>query len=325
MKALNAMPEEIYDPHNIIKFSELPAMSYEKTCITIGNFDGVHLGHQAIISQMVNQANSRGNPLIVITFFPNPYDYFNPQINSFYLSTPEEKEALLLGLGVDHVLTFLFDQDFANLKPEEFLSILKNKLAIKTLVVGEDFALGKNRQGTIPVLREIGQNLSFKLKVLPSVELGDKEISSTKVRKLLDDGNVGEAANFLGRYYGISGVIIQGSGRGAKIGLPTTNILHWPKKKLPATGVYATHVKLLGKHYQGITNVGYRPTFENQTLPNIETHIFEFDDEIYGEKMTLEFIEKIREEKKFSGVDAFLAQIEEDKAVARRIFKNEQK
>lgn len=311
------------DQHKIIKFSELSQMPYEKTCITIGNFDGVHLGHQAIISKMVNQANSAGNPLIVITFFPNPYDYFNPQIKSFYLSTPEEKESLLLGLGVSHVVTFKFDQDFANLDPRDFLFELKIKLALETLVVGEDFALGKDRKGTIPVLKNIGKDLSFTIKVLPSVKLGDKEISSTKVRKTLDEGDVTEAAKFLGRYYGISGIVTHGADRGSRIGLPTANIFHWPKKKLPAIGVYATHVLLRGKHYQGITNVGYRPTFENQTHPNVETHIFNFDDEIYGEVMKLEFVEKIRDERKFSGVDAFLAQIERDKAAARKIFRYE--
>ncbi len=308
------------DPRISIEFSDLPAIFTRKACITIGNFDGVHLGHQAIISKMVKLANSRGNPLMVITFFPNPFDYFNPDVNSFYLSTPEEKEELLLNLGVDQVFTFKFDSDFANLLPIVFLSELKHKLGLETLVVGEDFALGKNRQGTISVLKKIGEELTFRVKVLTTIKLGDKAISSTKVRNLLDDGDVVEAAALLGRYYGISGVVIHGSDRGARIGLPTANILHWPKKKLPATGVYATHVTLRGMDFKGITNVGYRPTFEDQSLPNIETYIFDFDDEIYGEAMRLEFIERIREEKKFSGVDAFLAQIEQDKATARRIF-----
>ena len=317
------MSKIIKDQHTIIEFSELNPLPYQKTCITIGNFDGVHLGHQAIISQMVNQANSQGNPLIVITFFPNPYDFFNPHVKSFYLSTPEEKETLLLGLGVGHVLTFKFDQGFADLKPKAFLSELKKKLAFETLVVGEDFALGKNRQGTIPVLKDIGRNCSFNLKVLPSVHLGKEEISSTKVRKRLDEGDVAGAAKLLGRYYGISGIVTHGSDRGSRIGLPTANILHWPKKKLPQIGVYATHVTLRGERYHGITNVGYRPTFENQALPNVETHIFNFNDQIYGEDMKVSFIEKIREEKKFSGVDAFLAQIERDKETARKIFDDE--
>lgn len=317
------MSKDLYDLQNTIDFFDLTPLPYEKTCITIGNFDGVHLGHQAIISQMVEQANANGKPLIVITFCPNPSDFFNPNIQSFYLSTPEEKEARLLKLGVDRVLTLKFDQDFANLNPEEFLLGLKEKLALETLVVGEDFALGKNRQGTIPVLREIGEKLSFELKVLPSVRLGSKDISSTKVRKLLDQGKVDEVADLLGRHYAISGIVTHGSDRGARIGLPTANITHWPKKKLPAIGVYATHVDLRGENFRGITNVGYRPTFENQAKANVETFIFDFNNDIYGEAMKLSFIDKIRDEQKFSGVDAFLAQIERDKTTAQRIFRND--
>ncbi|MDY6846793.1 MAG: bifunctional riboflavin kinase/FAD synthetase [Chloroflexota bacterium] len=319
------MLKDSYDLENTIDFFKLPPLSYEKTCITIGNFDGVHLGHQAIISQMVEQANSNGKPLIVITFLPNPFDFFNPDIQSFYLSTPKEKKRRLLGLGVDQVLTFKFDRSFANLTPDEFLSGLKDKLALETLVVGEDFTLGRNRQGTIPVLRNIGERLSLKIKVLPSVKLGNRDISSTKVRKLLDQGEVGKAADLLGRYYSISGVVTHGSDRGAKIGLPTANITYPPKKKLSAIGVYATYVDLRGEKHQGITNVGYRPTFENQATVNIETFIFDFSDNIYGEKMKLSFVAKIREEQKFSGVDEFLAQIERDKARARRIFKDDEK
>lgn len=317
--------KDLSESHEVINFFDLAPLPYEKTCITIGNFDGVHLGHQAIIAKMVKQANAQGNPLIVITFFPNPFDFLNPHINSFYLSTPAEKTSQLLALGVDRVLTFEFERDFANLTPREFLSALKKNLGFVTLVVGEDFELGKNRQGTTSVLEKIGEDLSFDLKVLSEVKLGDKEISSTKVRVSLDEGNVREAAALLGRYYGVSGIVTHGSDRGSKIGLPTANIAHWTKKKLPATGVYATLVNLRDNIFQGVTNVGFRPTFEDQELPNIETYIFDFDEDSYGEKMRLEFVEKIREEQKFSGVDALLAQIEHDKVKAQRILQNEQK
>ncbi|MDF1519782.1 MAG: bifunctional riboflavin kinase/FAD synthetase [Brevefilum sp.] len=324
MKTIMMMLKDSYDLQNTIDYFELTPLPYQKTCITIGNFDGVHLGHQAIILQMVQQANANGKPLIVITFFPNPSDFFNPHLQSFYLSTPEEKEAHLLRLGVDRVLTFKFDRDFANLTSDVFLTGLKENLALETLVVGEDFALGKNRQGTIPVLEEIGKKLSFKLEVLPSVRLGSKDISSTKIRKLLDQGQVDEVADLLGRYYAISGIVSHGSDRGARIGLPTANITHWHKKKLPAIGVYATQIEMRGKSYRGITNVGYRPTFENQEIANIETFIFDFNDDIYGEEMKVSFIAKIRDEQKFSGVEAFLAQIERDKAAAQRIFRNDE-
>jgi riboflavin kinase/FMN adenylyltransferase len=316
---------DLHGLKSAIRFPELPVLPYEKSCITIGNFDGVHLGHQAIISKMVRRANARGNPLIVITLFPNPYDFFNPDIRSFYLSTPKEKEQRLLDLGVDRVLSFQFDREFANLSPQEFLSALKDKLGVSTLVVGEDFALGKNRAGTPPVLKDIGKSLNFKVKVLSQVTIWDKEISSTRVRKLLDEGKVRAAASLLGRYYSLSGLVTYGSSRGSKIGLPTANIDYWKKKKLPAVGVYATKARINQEDYEGITNVGYRPTFEIQDEPNIETYIFDFSENIYEEKFELAFVEKIRDEQKFSGVEDLLAQIEKDKQTARRIFENEQK
>lgn len=307
---------------NIIDFQALTALSYADSCITIGNFDGVHLGHQAIISKMVQAANHLNRPVLVVTFFPNPYVFFNHPEQPFYLSTPEEKEAQMLALGVDRVITFRFNREFANLIPEVFLSALKEKLGLGVLVVGQDFALGKGRQGTIPVLEEIGQAQAFKVETIPQIQTEEKEISSTMIRQLLDTGAVDRVAELLGRLYNLAGEVTHGSDRGARIGLPTANIDHWPQKKLPAVGVYATLVNLHGETYQGITNVGYRPTFEKQKLVNVETHILEFDGNIYGEKINLAFIQKLRDEQKFSGVDAFLAQIERDKAKAKRIFRH---
>lgn len=309
---------------SIIKFFELKRLPFADSFITIGNFDGVHLGHSAIIHEMVTKAQEQNNPVLCLTFFPNPSDYFNSGDTSFYLSTPSEKEAQLLELGVDLVITFQFDQDFANLSPREFLLGLKQKLGLHTLIVGHDFALGKGRHGTIPVIESIGRELSFSIETIPPIILEGQAISSTKIRQYLEEGNVTGAADLLGRPYAISGVVIPGSDRGSRIGLPTANMTHWQKKQLPAVGVYATSVLLLDNEYQGITNVGYRPTFEEQALLNIETHILGFDGNIYGEKLQLKFIQKIRNEQKFSGVEAFLAQIEHDKTTARRIFSNDE-
>jgi riboflavin kinase/FMN adenylyltransferase len=299
-------------------------MSYDRSCITIGNFDGVHLGHQTIINQVVSRGKLKRKDVIVITFFPNPADFFSKSQKHFYLTSPAEKESILLELGVDEVVTFQFDQAFANLLPKTFLSVLKNKLGLDTLVVGYDFALGKNRQGTIPVLKTLGDEMGFKVEVLDSVRLDGQEISSTRIRKALERGDVSLARELLGRPYKITGEVTHGSDRGSRIGLPTANMTHWVKKQLPAVGVYATRPILFGKTYQGISNIGYRPTFEDQDKPNIETHILGFDGNIYGEKIELEFIEKIRDEQKFSGVEAFLAQIERDKATARRIFRHDE-
>jgi len=309
---------------NIIEFANLETFPYKDSCMTIGNFDGVHRGHQALINELARKASAHANPVIVITFFPNPSDFFQPNIDSFYLSTPAEKEAELCHLGIDRVITFRFDQDFANLTAREFLSALKQKLGLTLLVLGEDFALGKDRQGTIDVIRSIGQEMSFAVETIAPINLGSETISSTKIRQCLDEGNLACAAKMLGRPYAISGVVTQGSDRGSRIGLPTANMTHWSKKKLPAIGVYATRVVVNNGEYFGITNVGYRPTFEEQALPNIETHILDFDGNIYGETLEIKLIQKIRDEQKFSGVEAFLAQIERDKATARRIFSNDE-
>lgn len=307
----------------IIKFSELPQLPFSGSYITVGNFDGVHLGHQAILTWMKQKASRQNNPIIVMTFFPNPSDYFSPQNNFFYLSTPAEKEAHLLESGVDTVITFRFNYEFSELTASEFLTGLKQKLGLMVLVVGRDFVLGKDRQGTIPVIKSIGQVYDFSVETIKPVRMEGDEISSTKIRHRLDEGDVSGAASMLGRYYAITGEVAHGSDRGSKIGLPTANISHWQKKKLPAIGVYATRVFLRGNDYQGITNIGVRPTFEDQSPVNIETHILDFDGNIYGEKLKLEFIQKIRDEQKFSGLEAFLAQIERDKVTGRRILSDD--
>jgi len=309
---------------NIFDFFELSPLGFRDSYITIGNFDGVHRGHQAIICKMIQSAKEQNRPILIVTFFPNPADYFNPELDAFYLSTPKEKEGQLLKLGVDRVITFRFDRDFANLPPRAFLSGLKHNLGLSKLVVGQDFALGKNRAGTLPIIKEIGQEMSFSVETIEPVDLGGEEISSTKIRQRLAEGRVADAAEMLGRPYTVSGEVTHGSDRGSRIGLPTANLTPWKKKKLPAVGVYATRVLHRGIEYSGLSNIGFRPTFEKQTLPNMETHILGFDGNIYGEKLTLKFIGKIRDEQKFSGVDAFLAQIERDKDTARRIFSDDE-
>jgi len=313
------------DNHNInlINFFKLNPLIYSHSYISVGNFDGVHRGHRAVIKYMLWHAKPQEQPVIIVTFFPNPTDYFDHHDKDFYLSAPDEKEDFLRGLGVDEVFTFKFDQDFASLTPEAFLSGLKEKLGLDVLVVGRDFALGKERKGTVPIIKSIGEKLGFSVDMLSPINFKGTEISSTEIRQRLDKGDIRGAATFLGRYYSVSGEVTHGSDRGMRIGLPTANIAHWQRKKLPTVGVYATNVMLKGKKHQGITNVGFRQTFESQALPNVETYILDFEGNIYGEKLTVQFIEKIRDEKKFSGVETFLNQIERDKATARKIFKNE--
>ncbi|MCB2209614.1 bifunctional riboflavin kinase/FAD synthetase [bacterium] len=318
------MPDRVDPLTNIITFDNLQPHSYNSSCITVGNFDGVHRGHQAIIGDIVAAGKEKGKPVLVITFFPNPVEFFSGSKRPVYLTTPAEKEAILLQLGVDKVITFRFDRKFADLMPETFLSALKEKLGLGTLVVGYDFAMGKDRQGTIPVIRALGKEMGFSVEVMDAIEFEGEEISSTRIRQALDAGDVRLPQTMLGRPYTVSGEVAHGSDRGTRIGIPTANLAHWPLKMLPAVGVYATRATVLGNTYQGVTNVGYRPTFEDQEKPNIETHILDFDGNIYGEKFKLQFVEKIRDEQKFDGVDALIAQIERDKATARRIFNHDE-
>jgi riboflavin kinase/FMN adenylyltransferase len=308
---------------NVIDFFDLEPLSHTRSCITIGNFDGVHLGHQAIIRKMVRHAAGEQQPVIVVTFFPDPSDFFNPKREAFYLSTPSEKVRLLGQLGVDQVLTFHFTDQFSRLTAREFISVLVEKIGLDILVIGRDFALGKDREGTVPVIKSLGETMGFSVEIVERIELKEQEVSSTRIREFLAAGQVYQAAQLLGHPYFLSGAVTHGSDRGARIGLPTANIAPWPKKLLPAVGVYATRVMLEEKLYYGITNVGLRPTFEDQKTPNVETHILDFDCGIYGEELTLHFVQKIRDEQKFSGIADFLEQIERDKAAARKIFNHD--
>ena len=319
-----AMINDVHSDLTIFDFDKLQPLPFQDSLVTLGNFDGVHLGHQAIISRLVEKAQLTQQPVIVVTFYPNPSVYFKRREKPYYLLTPNRKEELLLELGVDAVVTFRFNGEFASLTPEEFLIGLKANLGMSSLVVGHDFALGKNRQGTIPVIREIGKKLSFDLEIIKPIIVGELDVSSTLIRQSLGKGDVRTAADMLGRPYSIAGEVSHGSDRGSRIGLPTANLFHWDGKKLPAVGVYATLIELNGQMHYGITNVGFRPTFESQSDVNIETHILDFDGNIYGEKMSVAFIQKIRDEIKFSGVDALLQQIEQDKISAREIFHHDQ-
>ncbi len=221
---------------NLIRFDNLPVLPYDKSVVTIGNFDGVHRGHQFIINEIVQKSFSNEMPSIVITFFPNPADFFGWTQEPYYLTTPEEKTSLIKALGVSEVITFQFDREFAGLSPEDFLQALKEKLGLQLLIVGNDFALGKNRVGTIPVIEQIGREIGFSVEAQNPVELGGGEISSTRIRQALDEGDMRSAMEMLGRPYSVSGLVTSGSDRGSRIGLPTANLDHWPRKNCLPSG-----------------------------------------------------------------------------------------
>lgn len=289
--------------------------------VAIGSFDGVHRGHQAIINDLVSQAHAAGSPAAVITFYPHPIVVLRNVQDPFYLTSPEERARLLFNLGVDMVITLPFSAEMAALTAEEFMQAVAKDLDLCTLWVGRDFALGRNRSGTVERLTEIGRDLGYTVRVIQSVTDQDEVISSSLIRKVITAGDVASAARLLGRYYAIPGMVIHGDGRGKGIGHPTANLQPWTEQLVPANGVYATWTWVKDVRFPSITNIGVRPTFEKRpVVPRIEAHLINYDGDLYGQPICLEFIERVRPEKRFQSIDDLVQQIHTDIERAREVF-----
>ena len=279
--------------------------------ITLGNFDGLHLGHQELIRMIIGRAKETGAVSIVVTFRPHPLKILAPEKCPPLISIYEEKIRLFEELGIDVLVKIPFTLDFAAMPPEDFVkNILCGKLGAKEILVGANYRFGKGRQGNVQTLREFGKKYGFSVNEVEQVSLMGEVISSTKIRDLLKNGEVEHASRLLGRNYAISGIVVKGDGRGRALGFPTANIA--PKHAIiPADGVYAVRLFVRDRSYEGIANIGSRPTFNKQGL-TIEVNVFNFDEDIYGEDISLYFIKRIREEKKFESVDALIQQINAD-------------
>ncbi len=289
--------------------------------VTIGSFDGVHIGHQIIVGNLAKAAHAVGEPAVVVTFFPHPAVVLRNIPNPYYLSTPDERAQLLNELGADVVITLPFDKEMAELGAEVFINLLHENLGMKQLWVGEGFALGKNRQGDINRLTELGKQYGYSVTALESVKLGEEIVSSSAIRKALSVGDVVHASDLLGRPYRISGEVVHGAGRGHRLGFPTANLQTDPIKMLPANGIYVTWTWWQRKRFPGVTNVGLRPTFNDHLLvPTIEPYVIDFDQNLYGENLLLEFIQFIRPEEKFATEDALIQRIQEDIRIANEVF-----
>ena len=289
--------------------------------LTIGNFDGVHLGHQALLADLIRLARQDNTRSVLLSFSPNPKVFFSGE-KGFYLSTPGEKTALLSRLGIDDVLIIAFEQKLANMAATDFMAELTRRINLKGLVVGEDFVFGHNRQGTTEVLAEFCEKQGIPFVVFPELMMDGEPVSSTRIRRALNDGKVDEARRLLGRPYAMCAKVISGEQIGKSIGVPTANLELDPDKFLPKRGVYATIAHLREKDYPAVTNVGVRPTFSEQEIVSVETLILDFNDDIYGEELRVEFIQCLRPEQKFDSVQALTQQIEKDKLITRRIFEN---
>ena len=290
------------------------------TVLTLGVFDGLHLGHQKIMEIVVRRAEAVEAIPTAITFDPHPRAVLYPENAPPLLQTLDQRLANFEVLGIEQAIIIRFNEKFADKDAEEFLrKIIHERLQAKEVYLGHGFAFGKNRGGNIELLKKMSDELGFCAEEVAEVKLRNQRVSSSKIRELLKDGKVNLARRMLGRPYGIEGVIIRGDRRGHTIGFPTANLK--PKNRVvPKHGVYATATLIEGAWKKSITNVGVRPTFEGNKEPSIESYIFDFDGDLYGDVLRVRFLHRIRDERKFGGIDELKAQIEKDTRVALNYF-----
>lgn len=301
-------------------YSGLPEKQIGDTWLTIGSFDGVHIGHQKLISDLVAGAHKANCLAGVLTFVPHPAEVLRGLPDGFYLSSPDEKNKLLSTLGVDFVLSLPFTKEIAGWQANTFLEMVTDAIQVRRLIVGEGFALGKGRAGTTAVLEEAGKVFNYELQTVKPYMLRGDICSSSLIRSVLALGDVEKANQLLGREYSVEGKIVHGDGRGHKIGFPTANVQLPPKRLLPANGVYVCRVTVSGGTYTGVANIGVRPTFIDQpTNPVFEIHLLDFSGDLYGSELSVSFLRRLREEKKFFSVNQLVQQIELDILEARKV------
>ncbi len=296
---------------------------FDRPAVTIGNFDGVHLGHQALFRKVV-ALSKKGGDAVAITFDPHPLKVLRPDAPPKLISTLEQKIELIAEAGIKHLILLPFTMELAATPALDFVSgILHRIIGVKDLVVGYDYACGKGRQGDISFLKELGQQLGYTVHVVPPITIDGMVVSSTKVRDLVSQGEMRQVRLLLGRYYQIRGIVQVGKKRGGKVvGFPTANLNIEKEDLCPKPGVYVVQVLHDGCCYGGVLNIGYNPTFGDQRL-TAETHIFDFDKNIYGHPIRVNLIQRIRDERKFAGPEALAAQIFKDVETARLILANE--
>jgi riboflavin kinase/FMN adenylyltransferase len=289
--------------------------------VTIGSFDGVHIGHQAVVSSLVSAAHKANAPAVVLTFYPHPAAVLRRLNGPFYLTTPQERAERLGKLGADWVITLPFTQELARQEAETFIQQLKQKLDLCCLWVGHDFALGHNRSGNIETLSQLSQRIPYQLKIIAPVQIKGQIVSSSIIRQAILNGDVHTAATWLGRPYDLSGTVIPGDQRGRTIGFPTANLETWPERLLPRNGVYATWAYTDHGRWPSVSNIGLRPTFELGTpQPRVETHLLDFDGDLYGQTLRIEFIRYLRPEQRFQNPNQLIQQIHQDSRSAREVF-----
>jgi len=288
--------------------------------LTIGNFDGVHRGHQVLVSRMVEAAHDADCLAGLLTFDPHPLSVLRPDVPLAYLTSADERAEVLTALGLDFVLVLPFSREVAALSAAEFMSTLADNIPLRALWIGSDFALGRGREGNAARLSEIGAALGYRVQIVPPFDWQGQPVRSSRVRTLLgEDGDATLAAELLGRPYQVWGTVTTGAQRGRTIGFPTANLALPPERLAPANGVYACWAWRAARGTPAVVNVGVRPTFDNAHR-SIEAFLLDFSGDLYGETMGLSFVRRLRGEQRFSGIDALVQQIKADVTAARRVL-----
>ena len=287
------------------------------TAVTIGVFDGVHRGHQALLERLRARADRDSLATVVVTFHPNPRQVIRPDLPLQYLTSLEDRLDLLMHSGVASVAQVTFTSELAQSDAPDFVRLLKEELQLALLVVGPDFALGRGRGGDVATLRALGDELGFGVEVIEFLQDDSGRVSSTDIRGALATGDIGRVSSLLGRRFSLHGPVVLGLERGRSIGFPTANVAVGADRALPAAGVYATIAHVGGRTYPSVTNIGVRPTFGEGDAMTVECHLLDFEGDLYGRDLRVELTRRLRGEVKFDGPDALKAQIRKDCDAAR--------
>jgi riboflavin kinase/FMN adenylyltransferase len=299
------------------------AQAAEPAAVTVGSYDGVHIGHQQLLGQMMQSAGQHGYSTAVITFHPRPQAVLAPHRLSLDLITPDEKIRLFCQLGVDLVATLPFTPELARVSAAEFVQDLVARLHMRQLWVGAGFTLGRGREGDVPFLARLGQATGFEVRLVDPVMCDGEPVSSTRIRHALAQGDIRQVTRLLGRYHALTGSIVHGALRGRQLGFPTANLAPPAHLVVPPNGVYACFACVGDLHRPAVANVGIRPTFIGQEEHTIEAHLLDFDGDLYGQTARLELVEFLRPERRFDGPAALVRQIRVDIEEARHILKGE--
>ncbi len=295
--------------------------SPDGTVVTVGSFDGVHLGHQAVLHEIAERAEAAGRASVLVTFEPHPLEIVNPQAAPPLLTTAVERREALAQTPLDVAYFLRFDRHVAAMTPEEFVrGVLLDRCDMRELVIGHDHGFGRGRSGDVETLRQLGAIHGFDVDVVPPVDFGDQHISSSRVRRAVGGGDLVSAARMLGRPYTVSGLVGRGEQRGRQLGIPTINLVDVPPQKLlPPDGVYAVRVEWRDGHAGGMMNQGPKPTFADGRR-SLEAHLFGFDGDLYGEWVRIEWVERLRDVERFASVDELKRQLDRDRARAQAVL-----